>query len=189
MSHRLFSTFAAVTGAMAVVGLTGCVDGTPAELASDELSPSFAAHAERTALNQALATVRAATAEYHRLEAATEAGYVPITPCVAHPSGEGAMGFHYGNPALIEDGGVVDIAQPEVLVYAPWRGGELRLVAVEWLIPGSGEEDPPELLGHHFHFVEDAGVWGLHAWIWQHNPDGMFADFNPRLSCDSDNPA
>lgn len=184
MSRRLFSTFGAVT----VVCLTACVDGTPAELASDELSPSFAAHAERTALNQALATARAATAEYHRLEVATDAGYVPITPCVAHPLGEGAMGFHYGNPALIEDGGVVDVARPETLVYAPWRGGELRLAAVEWIILGDDwtEPDPPEMLGHEFHFVEEEGLWGLHAWIWQHNPDGMFAGFNPRISCDTE---
>ena len=27
------------------------------------------------------------------------------------------------------------------------------------------------------------GVYELHAWLWQHNPAGMFEDFNPRVTC------
>lgn len=186
MFRSPFSTFAAFTGGVAMLGLAACGDGVPTEPAAGELSPSFAAHAERTEVNRGLAAARAGTAEFQRLEAAMDAGYGPITACVAHPEGQGAMGFHYGNPALIGDEGALDVSQPEVLVYAPWRNGELRLVAVEWIVPGTGDEDPPELLGHHFHYVEDAEVWGLHAWIWQHNPDGVFADFNPRVSCDTE---
>ena len=184
MSRR-FARFATVTPGVALLALTACSDGTTTQLDSAELSPSFGMHAQSTG-NRTLAAIRAATARYHRMEVATDAGYVPITPCVALPSGEAAMGFHYGNPGLIEDGGVIDIATPEALVYAPWRDGELRLVAVEYLILEGDwtEEAAPEMLGHEFHFVEDAGVWGFHAWIWQHNPDGVFADFNPRMSCD-----
>ncbi|HET6580207.1 MAG TPA: hypothetical protein VFG66_17955 [Gemmatimonadales bacterium] len=24
----------------------------------------------------------------------------------------------------------------------------------------------------------------VHAWVWRHNPHGMFADHNPSVSCD-----
>ncbi len=23
----------------------------------------------------------------------------------------------------------------------------------------------------------------MHAWVWKHNPSGMFADWNPNVSC------
>jgi hypothetical protein len=26
-------------------------------------------------------------------------------------------------------------------------------------------------------------VWALHVWVWKHNPSGMFADWNPQVSC------
>jgi hypothetical protein len=25
------------------------------------------------------------------------------------------------------------------------------------------------------------GLWTLHAWVWRHNPDGVFAPMNPRM--------
>ena len=44
-----------------------------------------------------LAILRRATARFHRLEAATAAGWdVAVTPCLENPP-EGAMGVHYGN--------------------------------------------------------------------------------------------
>ena len=27
-------------------------------------------------------------------------------------------------------------------------------------------------------------LWGLHAWVWKDNPSGMFADWNPRVTCE-----
>jgi hypothetical protein len=186
MSRRFFKTSVAIIGGIVLAGLAGCGDGVPTELTSEDLAPSFSAHAERSGLNQSLAAARAATARYQRLEAAMDAGYGPITECFVDPAGGAAMGFHYGNPDLIGDGGAIDVAEPEVLVYAPWRNGKLRLVAVEYLILEGDwtDAEAPEMLGHEFHFVEDAGVWGFHAWIWQHNPRGIFADYNPRVSCD-----
>ena len=52
-----------------------------------------------------LAELRAATAQYHRLEIAMEAGYdlrPGLTHCVAKP-GVGAMGYHFFNQDLIDD--------------------------------------------------------------------------------------
>jgi hypothetical protein len=93
------------------------------------------------------------------------------------------MGFHYGNPALFDD--EVNLLEPEALLFAPWRNGEVRFVAVEYIVPIDAweEEDPPTLLGQEFHLNEPAGIWALHIWLWQHNPSGIFADWNPRISC------
>ena len=27
-------------------------------------------------------------------------------------------------------------------------------------------------------------LWALHVWIWEDNPSGIFADWNPRVTCD-----
>ncbi|WP_330970460.1 hypothetical protein, partial [Lysobacter sp. A3-1-A15] len=65
------------------------------------------------------------------------------------------------------------------------RGG-LKLVAVEYLVFADDlQGDPiPELFGQQFHFNPVVDAWVLHAWIGQHNPNGMFADWNPNVSCD-----
>ena len=78
-----------------------------------------------------LAGVRQVTAQFHRVDAAKEAGYELgyvnglgnriITGCIAHPTA-GAMGYHYFNKALIDDM-VVDPLKPEGLVYAPAANG------------------------------------------------------------------
>jgi hypothetical protein len=42
-----------------------------------------------------------------------------------------------------------------------------------------------ELFGQRFHWNEFAvgGIWALHVWLWRHNPAGLFADWNPNVSC------
>ena len=94
------------------------------------------------------------------------------------------MGYHYGNPDYID--GTVDAMKPEVLVYEPMRNGQLRLVAVEYIVPIPLWQDAeaPMLFGQHFHLNEMAGIWALHVWLWKHNPSGMFADWNPNVTCD-----
>jgi len=83
----------------------------------------------------------------------------------------------------------IDITMPEALVYVhhPNDPNSRKLVAVEYLVPDvlvSSEEDLPDLFPgdhDHWHHVEDAGVWGLHAWVWYPNPEGVFHDTNPRV--------
>lgn len=133
-----------------------------------------------------LVELRRATAAFHNLDIAVAAGWnVELTGCLE--SAEGGMGIHYANLDLIADGGAIDPARPEALMYEPGRAGRLRLVGVEYLIL---EEDlprtapAPELFGHHFHFNEAFEVWALHVWIWRHNTEGLFADWNPAVSCE-----
>jgi hypothetical protein len=134
-------------------------------------------------VNQWLAGLRAALAPFHRFEAATAAGYnAQITPCM-ELAGAGGMGFHYGDTRLI-DAKVEEFA-PELLLYEPQKNGRLRLVAVEYIVPFDAwtQPEPPSLHGLTFHANNTFKVWALHAWVWQHNPAGLFTDWNPRISC------
>ncbi|WP_095509492.1 hypothetical protein [Rubrivirga marina] len=134
----------------------------------------------------ALSAVRRATAAYHRVDEAVADGWgaVVISECVAHPE-LGGMGHHYVNLGLMD--GELDPVQPEVLLYEPTKNGRLQLVGVEYVVPFGvvPETGPaPELFGQTFHPSAGAGGWALHAWVWRHNPAGLFADFNPTVSCD-----
>lgn len=142
-----------------------------------------------------LARVRAATAGFHRIEVVEQAGYklgyiAPflLAHCIAHPT-DGAMGFHYFNHDMIHDTELNPL-QPEGIVYAPGPDGRLQLAAVEWIVPvdawhDAGNTEPPTVLGNQMHVLNRALGWYiLHAWVWKHNPSGMFQDWNPNVSCD-----
>jgi hypothetical protein len=134
-----------------------------------------------------LAQVRAATAQFHRIEVAQSAGYdlVPgLDHCFENP-GVGGMGIHYINVDLLDL--VVDPLQPEAMVYVPGPDGKLHLGAVEYIVPAdlwdAEYPNPPMVLGQSMHFNEDLGVYIKQAWIWRHNPAGMFEDWNPTVTC------
>lgn len=134
-----------------------------------------------------LAEVRAVTARFHRPEVAQAAGYdlVPgLDHCFVEP-GVGAMGYHYINLNLLMDGGQTDPLQPEALVYAPGPDGQLMLAAVEYVVPFGDWDDanPNTVLGQSFLRNDGLGIYARHVWIFKHNPDGMFASWNPEVSC------
>ncbi len=137
-------------------------------------------------VEQELAAVRRATAKYHDVEKALADGYIAAPHCVSVP-GLGGMGYHYVKPSLATDL-ALDPLEPEVLLYAP-SGNGLRLVGVEYFVASVGQEHP-EVMGIPLHGPmpgHEAGMpehYDLHAWIWQPNPNGMFADFNPNVNCE-----
>jgi hypothetical protein len=185
---------------------------TVATARSDEAAPRAAAPAaaaghamaghdmgalETAVLEDELAQVRRVTARFHDLDAALAAGYELgwvngsgvriITGCVFHPTA-GAMGYHYFNAELMADL-TTDALAPEVLVYAPGEDGELKLVAVEWVVRGQnsnppGVSSPPTVLGMPMHILVPAvGFYIMHAWVWKPNPAGIFEDWNPEVTC------
>lgn len=131
-----------------------------------------------------LAAARAATARYHRVAASVADGFIPLGGCVSVP-GLGGQGVHHGNPARFDT--TVSVTQPEVLMYEHTASG-IRLVGIEYFAVYVGQP-APQLFGQTFMGPmpgHDAGMpthYDLHVWLWQTNPSGMFADFNPNVSC------
>ena len=165
-----------------------------------------AADAHRGPGHRPLATASRATAPYHRLAAAEtdgdsrpgeEVGSGLLHGCVSHPdfpAVDAAMGFHWINFGLLD--ATLDPAEPEVLVYEPTASGRLRLVALEYVVFRSDWEGqhgvdsaPPRLFGRPLSLVDEPNRYGLpafyqvHVWLWKHNPDGLFSNDNPRVSC------
>lgn len=125
-----------------------------------------------------VAAARIGTAHYHDIDVALADGFVRMSPCVRR-AGVGTMGFHYELPSRIDLN--IDPAEPEVLLYLPNDDGVLELVAVEYAFPNVGVV--PSLFGQEFHYSATRNRYELHAWIWRHNPTGMFEDWNPKINC------
>lgn len=133
--------------------------------------------------NADIKALRQATVAFHSLQNAVDAGWnEQLTPCLSSP--EGGMGYHYVNWSIFFDN-TVDPLRPELLVYAPTPSGKLRLVAVEYLVfdDALNGAPVPELYGQTFHYNPSVDAWVLHVWAWQGNPNGLFADWNPSVSC------
>ena len=145
-----------------------------------------------------LAEVRAATAAYHDIEAAKDAGYTVELPdifgktCIAdlrNPSA-GAMGVHMVSLARVMNPDL-DPSNPEVLVYERRNNGSLKLVAVEYVVFDSGQAKPA-MFGQGFDSNNGSryglpAFYALHAWVWKPNPSesrGIFSEWNPRVHCD-----
>lgn len=130
--------------------------------------------------------VRAATEGFQSAAAAEAAGYVNVNvgECVASP--EGAMGYHFVNFDLVDL--ELDPQEPEIMVFIPDADGGLRLGAVEYAVPiepwDALHDAPPELLGQTLSPNPDIGLYVLHVWLYEENPSGLFADWNPNVSCE-----
>lgn len=149
--------------------------------------------------------VRAAVARYHDINLAIRDGYsLAGEPCVSEAPG--TMGFHAVNLGLTADL-TIDPLQPEILLYVP-RGDGYALVGVEyWQIALANTENgpapwfdaaPPPLgffnaaptvLGQTFdgpmpgHNPAMPWHYDRHVWLFEANPSGLFAPFNPAISC------
>lgn len=172
-----------LTAVVTAVLLAACADETP--LAPDEQPTLSTEQATSAAEARVVATLRRVTAPYHNLDHAIADGFVLVHPCEARP-GEGPVGLLYANFAHVGDG-LIDPELPDGLIYEPRKDGELRLVGVELAVPYQDPiQQPPQFLGATFQPEDEFGVFGLHVWVWRHNPDGMFAVTNPNVSCDAD---
>jgi hypothetical protein len=147
-----------------------------------------------------LQTAKAATARFHDLSVAGHAGFgqppapAPLHFCISSLNNTGAMGFHFINGANLDK--VLDPSRPEVLVYAPDTHGRLKLAALEYVIFQSAwyedhaQGTMPMLFGQDFmpndgSRFEIPPFFALHVWLFQDNPSGMFAPFNPNVTCDN----
>ena len=135
-------------------------------------------------------TVRQVTQKFQDVKSAAAAGYISTASCASGPN-VGAMGVHYVNETFIADG-VLDVQRPEVLVYEP-HGEQLQLVAVEFLVDAqqwdAANDEAPTVGGQLLNYVGAPNRlrlpahYELHVWAWKRNTRGIFADWNPRVSC------
>ena len=122
------------------------------------------------------------------------------------------MGIHYFRPDLLGittppnprvdgNGTHTDFLTPAVLIYEPQADGSLELVAVENLVfkkawAAAGHKAPPSFMGVPYdEMVDDPSTnadeahgfephYDRHVWVYRANPFGVFAQFNPNVSCD-----
>ena len=123
----------------------------------------------------------------------------------------GAMGIHFFRPDLLGiagppnprvdgNGAHTDFLKPAVVIYEPQADGSLELVAVENLVfarswKEAGNAAPPSFHGVPFDIMEDDPStpideahnfephYDRHVWIYRENPKGVFAQFNPAVTC------
>ena len=125
------------------------------------------------------------------VENAVAAGYqnMDVDGCIS--GRDGGMGYHFVNFSLLDLD--LDSSKPEILVFVPGDNGELQLGAVEYAVPidmwDEGSIVPPRILGQSLHVNADLGLYVLHAWIYVDNSAGVFADWNPEISCLANLPA
>ena len=130
---------------------------------------------------------------------------------MGRPASLGAMGVHYFRPDLlgitappsprVNGGGThTDFRQPSILIYEPQSDGSLELVAVENLVfadawRASGRLAPPTFHGVPYDTMRDdpntatdeahmfEPHFDRHVWLYRDNPNGIFAPFNPAVTC------
>ncbi len=74
------------------------------------------------------------------------------------------------------------------------KSGRMQLVGVEYVVIAeawdAANKMPPMLKGQLFTYNTAPNRYGipahyaLHVWAWRPNPNGAFADWNPRVSCE-----
>ena len=131
-------------------------------------------------------------------------------PMMGRAASEGAMGIHYFRPDLLGittdkprvdgTGTHTDFRKPAILIYEPRADGSLELVAVENLVfkkawHAAGNSRPPSFRGVEYDSMQDDPAtkadeghmfephYDRHVWLYRENPKGVFAQFNPAVSC------
>lgn len=130
---------------------------------------------------------------------------------VGRPAELGAMGIHFFRPDLLGLAGPpnprvngtgihTDFLRPSILIYEPQPDGTLDLVAVENLVfaeawKEAGRGAPPSFHGVPYDtMIDDPSTptdeahlfephHDRHVWIYRDNPNGVFAQFSPAVSC------
>ena len=134
-----------------------------------------------TSQSQDLATLRTLTAPFKSFDAGKAAGYnAPFMGCFANDSG--AMGIHYQNPG-IDLKATPSVSKPPFLMYEPQQNGTMSLVGVEYVKDAPPSDPAPTLFDQKFTYNTGLKIWALHVWAWKDNPAGLYANWNPTVTC------
>lgn len=182
---------------------------TAAFLAAVFGASASVADVPRTQPDQSLQQLARELEPFKDVNYALQQGYVRGSPCEQHPT-LGAMGHHYVNPRLLGitsqpgqrvngNGTYIGTNPPPILLYIPDSNGGLRLAGIELLVFAEAwhqkHKQPPKFRGREFEYMADdpatsrdeahnfAPHYDLHIWLFDHNPSGLYAQWNPALSC------
>jgi hypothetical protein len=181
--HKLASLASAVLVSGAALGVA-VLAPAHADAPTDRQNVAGGANATLAQVRDSLRPLQ------HSPASAQAAGYRPADVCVASP--DGGMGYHYVNPLLAVQ--APDPLHPSVLVYVPGKDGRLTLAAAEWFQADADQDvstdgDRPTLFGRPFdgpmtgHEPGMPTHYDLHAWLFTPNPAGVFAPWNPAVTC------
>ena len=152
------------------------------------LGGAATAQAEVQPTVQQLLDLRNLLSDYENVDAAAAEGFSQFGECMSGP--QGAQGIHFTHGPRIDDP-TLTLLEPEMLMYEPRPDGTLRLIGLEYLVfqqawHDAGNAASPTLLGREFYLnttLLDEPFYALHVWVWQHNPLGLFANWNPLVTC------
>jgi hypothetical protein len=188
-----------IVGAFVVASLAmGLTSSVVSAADQDEMAADFMAHGQHhSEFSPLVRKVHDATVRYSKdinFALTKEKGWAVATPCVSGPD-HGAMGIHVVRGSRIADG-ILDPTAPESLIYEPLPNGSFRLVGVEFiqLADDWAARNPnggvPSVDGNLMNLVASPNRYGLpafyelHVWAWEDNPNGSFADWNNRVTCE-----
>ena len=179
-----------------------------AAFSSALIASTASADVPRTQPDQALQQLESQLGNYQSVTYATDHGYIRASACESHPT-LGTMGYHYIRPDLLGltapvngrvngTGTYTRVDPPAILLYAPDEHGVLKLVGIEILVFAAAwdasNNHPPMFHGREFNYMADNPAtardeahgfmphYDLHIWF-EHNPSGLYAQWNPALSC------
>lgn len=134
-----------------------------------------------------VARLRNATRSFRVLDSAVAAGYPrEVADCIVHEH-HGAMGYHHVNRSYVDD--KLEPERPEILLYERRPDGSYKLNGAEFVLPFrfySRDSVAPVFMGQKLSREDNLKYWYLHVWAWTENPDGLFANFNPDVTCAAD---
>jgi hypothetical protein len=138
-------------------------------------------------------------------------GMCETATMMGKPAKLGAMGVHYFRPDLLGitappnprvdgNGTYTDFHHPAVLLYEPEADGSMQLIGVENVVfekawRAAGHKQPPTFHGVPFdHMVDNPATpideahgfmphFDRHVWVIRNNPNGVFAQYNPNVTC------
>lgn len=130
---------------------------------------------------------------------------------MGQPRALGGMGIHFFRPDLLGitappnprvdgNGTHIDFRKPSILIYEPRSDGTLELVAVENLVfekawRAAGKSGRPTFHGVEYDRMADDPATSVdeahmfephfdrHVWLYRPNSNGMFAQYNPTVTC------
>jgi hypothetical protein len=201
---RFIATVAALS---AVATVTGAVAQT-ASPSAGQLSNGEPSFAEIRAATERFRDVNVALAEGYVRD---PKNVCDTADMMGRPAELGAMGIHFARPDLlgfdgppnprVNGNGIhTDFLRPSILIYEPQENGSLELVAVENLVfakawQEAGNNAPPSFHGVTYDTMIDDPATPIdeahmfephhdrHVWIYRENPNGVFAPFNPAVTC------